>query len=77
MNCKIESSSALSVWQYTNITPNHPTLEIFCSTVPRLMLVGILGTEQPLLLDTKCTDDTQVFQELPSGSPDAERQQPC
>ena len=38
----------------------HPTLEKFCPTVPRLMLIGILGTEQPLLLDTKCTNDTGV-----------------
>ena len=55
----------------------HPTLEKFCPTVPRLMLIGILGTKQPLLLDTKCTHDTQVVQELLSGSPDAEKRQPC
>ena len=48
--------------QYIRHHTFHTTLEIFCSTVPRLMLVGILGTEQPLLLDTKCADDTQVFQ---------------
>ena len=61
----------------------HPTSQLpshtgkFCPNVPRLMLIGILGTEQPLLLDTKCTHDTQVFQELLSGSPDAEKRQPC
>ena len=44
----------------------HPTSQLpshtgkFCPNVPRLMLIGILGTEQPLLLDTKCTNDTGV-----------------
>ena len=74
--CKVESSNAWSVWHHTHHI-FHPTLEKFCPTVPRLMLIGILGTEQPLFLDTKCTDDTQVFQELPSGSLDAERRQAC
>ena len=59
--CKTGSSDAWSVRHHTHTHHTfHPTLEKFCPTVPRLMLIGILGTEQPLLLDTKCTNDTGV-----------------
>ena len=43
---------------HLEVRTSHPSLENFHSIVPRLMLVGILETEQTLLLNTKCTDDT-------------------